>query len=105
MVLESPVAVQRAVTLVEGRSSYLDADAGSLDSAGRRLALAEDDHSSVTERDRVQALLVRQSNTVQELRPQLRPTGVELCDWSQLADEDRQAVTAMFRERIVPVLV
>lgn len=119
------------MTQVEGRSSYLDADAGSLDSAGRRLALAEDDHSSVSERvrvladvgrfvdeffqltgsheesvrARVQGLLVRQSNTVQELQYQLRSTGVELCDWNQLTDDDRHAVTATFRERIVPVLV
>ncbi len=131
MALESPVAVQRAMTQVEGRPSYLDADAGTLDSAGRRLALAEDDHLSVAERvrvladvgrfvdeffqltgsheksvrERVQLLLVRQSNTVQELQRRLPPTGVELCDWSQLTDGERQAATAAFRERIVPVLV
>jgi polyphosphate kinase len=118
------------MTQVEGRSSYLDADAGSIDSAGRRLALAEDDHTSVPERvrvladvgrfvdeffqlagsdgepvrERVQRLLVRQSKAVQRLEHQLRQTGVELCDWSQLNDDDRQAVTAVFRERIVPVL-
>jgi polyphosphate kinase len=38
-----------------GRSTYLDEDAGSLDSAGRRLALSEDDHSSLSERVRVLA--------------------------------------------------
>jgi polyphosphate kinase len=118
------------MTQVEGRSSYLDADAGSIDSAGRRLALAEDDHTSVPERvrvladvgrfvdeffqlagsdgepvrERVQRLLVRQSKAVQRLQHQLRQTGVELCDWSQLNDDDRQAVTTVFRERIVPVL-
>ncbi|MGH9008731.1 MAG: polyphosphate kinase [Acidimicrobiia bacterium] len=130
MALESPVAAVRAMTQFEGRSSYLDADAGSLDSAGRRLALAEDERSSVPERvrvladvgrfvdeffqltgsheepvrKRVQGLLVRQANTVQRLRHELGPIGVELCDWSQLNDDDRQAVTALFRERIVPVL-
>ena len=116
---------------VEGRASYLDPDAGSLDSAGRRLALAEDDHSTVPERlrvladvgrfvdeffqltgshaeevrERVHRLLVRQSDTVQRLQERLRPTGVELCDWGGLTEDDRQAVTAGFRERIVPVLV
>jgi polyphosphate kinase len=38
-----------------GPSSYLDEDAGSLDSAGRRLALSEDDHASPAERLRVLA--------------------------------------------------
>jgi polyphosphate kinase len=119
------------MTQVEGRSSYLDADAGSLDSVGRRLALAEDDHASVPERmrvladvgrfldeffqltgatgdsvrDRVEHLLVRQRDTVQRLRHQPGAIDVELCDWSQLSDDDRQAVTAAFRERIVPVVV
>jgi polyphosphate kinase len=131
MVLESPVAAPRAMTLVEGHSIYLDADAGSLDSAGRRLALAEDDHSPVSERvrvladvgrfvdeffqltgshteevrERVQGLLARQSEAVQRLQPRLHPTGVELCDWSQLTDDDRQGVTAGFGERIASVLV
>jgi polyphosphate kinase len=131
MALESPVAVQRAMNPVEGRPSYLDADAGSLDSAARRLALVEDGHSPVPERvrvladvgrfvdeffqltasqeesvrERVQRLMVRQSDAVQGLQHQLPPTGVELCDWSRLTDEDREAVTAAFRERIVPVLV
>jgi len=119
------------MTQVEDGSSYLDADAGSLDSAGRRLALAEDDRSAVPERvrvladvgrfvdeffqltgsnadevrERVEGLLVRQSDTVQRLQAELRPAGVELCDWSQLTYGDRRAVTAGFRERIVPVLV
>ena len=119
------------MTHVEECSSYLDADAGTLDSAGRRLALAEDDQASVPERvrvladvgrfvdeffqltgshselvrKRVQRLLVRQSAAVQQLQRQLGPTGVELCDWNQLTDDDRQAVTVVFRERIVPVLV
>ena len=119
------------MTRIEEGASYLDADAGSLDAAGRRLALAEDERSSVPERvrvladvgrfvdeffqltgshtaevrERVQGLVVRQRDTVQRLRTQLRPTGVELCDWTQLTDDDRQAVTAGFRERIVPVLV
>lgn len=120
------------MTRVEDEHSrYLDADVGSLDSAGRRLRLAEDDRSSVPERlrvladvgrfvdeffqltgshthevrERVEGLLVRQSETVQHLRAQLCSTGVELCDWSQLTEEDRQSVTAGFRERILPVLV
>ena len=119
------------MTQVEGRTSYLDEDAGSLDSAGRRLALAEDDHAPVPERirvladvgrfldeffqltgaagdsvrDRVEDLLGRQHDTVERLRDHPGTTGVELCDWSQLGDEDRQAVTAVFRERIVPVVV
>ena len=41
----------------------------------------------------------------QRLQGQLGPTGVELCDWSELDDDDRQAVTAVFRDRILPVLV
>src|SRR6185295_3319725 len=108
MALESPVGVRRAITHVEGRSSYLDEDAGSLDSAGRRLALAEDDHAPAPERIRVLAdvgrfldeffqltgaagdsvrgrvehLLGRQPDTVQRLRDQPGAT-VELCDWSQ----------------------
>lgn len=112
-------------------SKYLDADASSLDSASRRLALAEDERSSETERvrvladvgrfvdeffqltgshaaqvrERVERLVIRQRDTVRRLQTQLRPTGVELCDWSGLTDDDRQAVTAAFRERIVPVLV
>ncbi len=125
------MAAQRALTSVEGHSTYLDADAGSLASVGRRLALAEDDRASVPERvqvladvgrfvdeffqltgahtepvrERVQLLLVRQSNIVQELQDQLPTTGVELCDWNQLTEDDRQVVTAGFRERISPVLV
>ena len=113
------------------RLSYLDGDASSIDSAARRLALAEDDHSPVPERvrvladvgrfvdeffqltgsqaesvrERVQRLLVRQSQTVQRLQDQLGRTGVELRDWSELDDDDRQAVTAVFQERILPVLV
>ncbi|HEV7685599.1 MAG TPA: hypothetical protein VGQ80_03465, partial [Acidimicrobiia bacterium] len=39
----------------EGRASYLDEDAGSLDSAARRLALSEDDAASLVERLRVLA--------------------------------------------------
>ena len=59
MSLESPVAARaasrRAMPQVEGRSSYLDEDAGSLDSAGRRLELLEDDHWPLVERVRVLA--------------------------------------------------
>src|SRR2546423_4111332 len=131
MALESPLAVRRAMTKVEGRSSYLDEDAGSLDSAGRRLALAEDDNAALPERirvladvgrfldeffqltgaagdsvrDRVEDLLGRQRDTVRRLRYQPGELDVELCDWSQLTQDDRQTVTAVFRERIVPVLV
>jgi polyphosphate kinase len=131
MALESPVAVRRAMTRFEERSSYLDEHAGSLDSAGRRLALAEDDHASVPERiriladvgrfldeffqltgadgdsvrDRVELLLGRQRETVQRLRQQPGAGELELCDWSQLDGDDRQAVTAVFRERILPVVV
>ena len=49
------MAAQRALTSVEGHSTYLDADAGSLASVGRRLALAEDDRASVPERVQVLA--------------------------------------------------
>jgi polyphosphate kinase len=131
MALESPVAAQRAMIQFEGRSSYLDEDAGSLDSAGRRLALAEDDHAPVPERIRVLAdvgrfldeffqltgaagdsvrvrvehLLGRQCDTVQRLCHRSSDLDLELCDWSQLDDDDREAVTAVFRERIAPVLV
>jgi len=130
MALESPVAVRRAMTPVEGRSSYLDEDAGSLDGAGRSLALAEDLHAPASEcvrvladvgrfldgffqltaaagpsvRHRVENLLARLYDTMQRLRCQPGMLDVELCDWSQLGDDDRQAVTAVFRERIVPVL-
>jgi polyphosphate kinase len=119
------------MTPVDDWSSYLDPDVCSLDSAGRRLTLAEDDHAPVPERLRVLAdvgrfvdeffqltgshredvrlrvvgLLARQSEALQQLRVLLRPTGVELCDWNQLSDDERQAVTTLFRERIVPVLV
>ena len=43
------------MTHVEGRSTYLDEDAGSLDSVGRRLELSEDDHWPLSERVRVLA--------------------------------------------------
>ena len=131
MALESSIAVPRAMTQVEGRSSYLDEHAGSLDSAGRRLALAEDDHASVPERirvladvgrfldeffqltgaagdsvrERVEHLLGRQRDAVRRLCHQPGSIDVELCDWSRLNEDDRQAVTAVFRERIVPVVV
>src|SRR5438270_13411404 len=51
----SPVASRWAMTEPGGRSTYVDEDAGGLDSAGRRLALSEDDHSSLSERVRVLA--------------------------------------------------
>src|SRR6266404_3551977 len=59
MSLESPVAspvtARWAMTQTGGQPSYLDEDAGSLDSAGRRLALSDDDQSSLSERVRVLA--------------------------------------------------
>src|SRR5919198_5784213 len=123
MALESPVAAARAMTQIEGRLSYLDEDAGSLDVAGRRLALAEDDDASVPERirvladvgrfideffqltgaagdsvrDRVEHLLGRQCDIVERLRHQPGAIDVELCDWAQLNDDDREAVTTVFR--------
>ena len=129
------------MTAAEGPSSYLDADAGSLDSAGRRLALAEDDLSSLPERVRVLAdialfldeffqltgahlrasaairgrdngvrlrverLLVRQSAVLNGLRRRLTEAGVELCRWTELGDDDREAVTRAFHDRLLPVLV
>src|SRR6266576_1700133 len=135
MSLESPVADRDAP-----ESSYLDEDAGSLDSAGRRLALWEDDHSSLSERVRVladvgrfldeffqltgaqlraagatgrvdgvrlrvQRLLVRQSDALEQLRGRLADAGVELCHWAELNDDDRQAAATTFRDRRRPVLV
>ncbi|MEW6471923.1 MAG: polyphosphate kinase [Actinomycetota bacterium] len=110
--------------------SYLDADVGSLDSAGRRLALAEDEGPSPAERirilaevglfvddffqltagrgdevrQRVQALLRRQDATFERLRARLGDIGLELCDWRALSDDDRAAATAVFRDRIRPML-
>jgi len=59
MAFQSPVAsvvaVRRAMSSVSGRSSYLDEDAGSIDSAARRLALAEDADGPPAERLRVLA--------------------------------------------------
>ena len=119
------------MTQVDERSSYLDADAGSLAGAARRLALAEDDHSPMPERvrvladvgrfvdeffqlsgshekavrERVQLLLVRQSRAVRALQHEMPPSGVELCDVGRLSDDDQRALTATFLERIAPVLV
>jgi len=131
MALESPVAVPRAMTQVEGCTTYLDEDAGSLASAGRRLALAEDDGAPVAERLRVHAdvgrfldeffqltgsqggaaretvegLLARQCSALQCLLPELVGSGIELSQWSDLDDHDRQSVSSVFRERVAPVLV
>jgi len=59
MAFESPVAsvaaVRRAMSPASGRSRYLDEDAGSIDSAARRLALAEDADGPPAERLRVLA--------------------------------------------------
>lgn len=129
MAVESPIAVTRAMTSVEDLT-YLDADAGSLYSAGRSLALAEDDGNPVSERVRilagvgafiddffqltggrgpsvrrlVQGLLLRKNAVLQDLRPRLRECGLELCDWRSLGEEDRAAATTMFCDRILPVL-
>src|SRR4051812_22313161 len=136
MSLESPVASvvapPWAVTLSEGRAHYLDEDAGSLDSAGRGLALSEDEHASLGERLRVLAdvgrfldeffqltgadvgaeprlrvlrLLVRQRETLERLRSPMAECGVELCGWSELNDDDRKAVSGVFEDRVRPVLV
>lgn len=114
----------------EGPSTYLDADAGSLDSAGRRLALAEDERASVAERiriladvglfvddffqltggrseevrSRMEGLDVRQEAALQQVRPRLGEIGLELSDWETLGDDDRAAATAVFCDRIRPVL-
>lgn len=129
MAVESPVAATRALTSV-AESAYLDADAGSLDAAGRRLALTEDERAPVGERvrvladvgwfvddffrltggrggevrRRVEALLARQAVALERLRAPLHGAGLELCDWSALPDEDRAAATAVFCDRIRPVL-
>jgi polyphosphate kinase len=124
----------------EGRANYLDEDAGSLDSAARRLALSEDDHAALVERLRVladvgrfldeffqltgaqlraaapservdavrlrvQGLLERQGAVLKGLRPGMADAGVELCDWAELSDDDRQAVSGVFRDRLQSVLV
>ena len=122
------------------RSSYIDENAGSLDSAGRRLALSEDDHVPVPERLRVLAdvgrfldeffqlagaqlltplaptgtgedlrlrvelLLARQADALSRVRPRLTDVGVELWDWAELDDEDRESTARMFADRILPVL-
>ena len=118
------------MTEFDAESRYLEEDAGSLDSAGRRLALAEDDDASLPERlrvladvgrfldeffqltaaqgedvrQRVRHLLGRQSDILQQLRARLGEPGVRLCHWEELDDDDRQAATAIFRDRVVPVL-
>ena len=123
----------------EGGSTYLDEDAGSLDSAARRLALAEDGSGSAADqvrvvadvarfldeffqltgvhlrvaargradeaRLRVQRILVRQSAAFEGLRTRLPETGIELCRWAELEDEDRQQAAALFADRLRPVLV
>jgi polyphosphate kinase len=118
------------------RFSYLDEHAGSLDSAGRRLAVSEDDHVPIRERLRVladvgrfvdeffqlagaqlrngqgrdrirpqvQRLIVRQADGLQRLRERLGDVGVELCDWSELGEEDRESASRLFTDRILPVL-
>ena len=131
----SPVAPGRARTRTGGPSSYLDENAGTLDSAGRRLALAEDGTASLPERLRVladtghfvdqffqlagakllggpagevrlrvQDLLDRQRDVLAGLRGRMGGWGVELCDWAELGDEDRQAAGRLFTDRILPVL-
>ena len=41
---------------------------------------------------------------VDDLRPALQKEGIWLVDWMELADEDREHLQALFRERIFPVL-
>ena len=137
MPLRSPV---RSSYLDENAGSYLDENAGSLDSAGRRLALSEDDHVPIPERlrvlaevgrfldeffqlagaqllaapaptavseqirMRVQELLERQSEALSRLQPRLGDLGVELGDWGELADDDREPAARLFADRILPVL-
>jgi polyphosphate kinase len=122
------------------RSSYLDENAGSLDSAGRRLALSEDERVPVSERlrvladvgrfldeffqlagaqllsspaptgagedlrVRVQLLLERQADALSRVRSRLPDVGVELWDWAELDDEDRESAARLFADRILPVL-
>ncbi|HET9769893.1 MAG TPA: RNA degradosome polyphosphate kinase, partial [Acidimicrobiia bacterium] len=125
MPLQSPV-----------RSNYLDEHAGSLDSAGRRLAVSEDDHVPIRERlsvladvgrfvdeffrlagaqlrggpqrdeirPQVQRLIERQAEGLQRLRERLGDVGVELCDWGELGEEDRESASRLFTDRILPVL-
>jgi polyphosphate kinase len=127
------------MTTAGGLSRYLDEDAGSLDSAGRRLALSEDDRTSLPERLRVladtgqfldqffqlagaqlagaapgrvdeirlrvQRLLVRQSNGLTRLRARMGAAGVELCDWAELSDDERDEAARLFAERVLPVIV
>jgi len=129
MAVESPVAVPRAITADEP-SNYLDEHAGSIDSAGRRLALAENEQAPVLERmriladvglfvddffqltagrggevrRRVQYLLARQDAALADVRSRLGEIGLELCDWRSLDDDDRTAATAVFCDRIRPML-
>lgn len=128
------------MTLNGERISYLDEDAGSVDSAGRVLALAEDDDASLAERlrvlaevgqfldgffqltgaplrartdtaqvemvrQRIRRLMVSQLDTLERLRSTLAGGGIELCRWADLADDDRQALSDLFHDRLQPVLV
>jgi polyphosphate kinase len=130
MVVESPVAVPRAMGSAEGRSTYLDADVGSLDTAGRLLALAEDERTPVPERIRIladagvfvddfvqltggrgdevrrrmQRLGARQEAALERVRPELGEIGLDICNWRSLGDDDRAAATSVFCDRILPVL-
>jgi polyphosphate kinase len=114
----------------EGPSTYLDADVGSLETAGRLLALAEDARTPVPEQIRIladagvfvddfvqltggrgdevrrgmQRLGARQEAALQRLRPRLGEIGLEICSWESLGDDDRTAATAVFCDRIRPVL-
>src|ERR1044072_5362022 len=114
MAVESPVAARRAMTSAEEPSRYLDADAGSLDSIGRLLTLAEDEPVSVPDgiriladtglfvddfvqltggrgdevRRRMQRLVVRQQEGLRRLLPKLGEIGLEIHDWGSLNDDD-----------------
>ena len=114
----------------EGPSTYLDADVGSLDGAGRLLALAEDERVPVPERIRIladagvfvddfvqltggrgdevrrrmQRLCTRQEAALEQVRPRLGEIGLDICSWRSLGHDDRAAATSAFCDRILPVL-
>ena len=114
----------------EGPSTYLDADVGSLDTAGRLLALAEDERTPAPERIRIladagvfvddfvqltggrgdevrrrmQRLGARQQAAMERVRPRLDEMGLDICNWRSLGDDDRAAATSVFCDRILPVL-
>ena len=121
-------ALHPGTTETEGRSSYLDEDAGSLDSAGRRLALCEgDDGAPVPERirlladvgrfldeffqltgaagdsvrGRVEHLLGRQRDTVQRLRHEPGATAANVTATGSQTLQDRPFVQAACRKETI----